>query len=981
METPFSPATATWALSWPGRVARHDLVYLTPPQDPLQGLALGNGDVGALLWCEASQLILALNKCDLWDDGAGEDFANWAADQEEFSTTLRHAGRLIIDFGLPVFDPMYVADCRGRLRLADATAELQVAGPFGQVAVEAVVGHDDGLLRCQVRAALVEPVPLQVTLERFGSRTYSHWYSLVRRDPNLGLAGTEAAAGDEWVGITQQLSSGAFAVAAVLEPQGPVEITARRLHTRAAGFTVSPSAGTAASSGIDFAVWAGVTSPMPATSRAPLDAEPLTRPTPPGPTPRRRGTTPELGAAPDTERPADSRPAPLVAALTQVNARRRQDDSQWAAGHRQQWRSFWERSLMECGDDYLDNLWHLTMYYAAASQRGPYPGRFINGLWGFSRDVQNWNFYFHWNQQQTYWPLNAAGHHDLCDAYLRYRFDSLPLARADARRLFGLPGAFVSDVSERRGYNSRSEQHNYTPVMQVAADFWRQYGFTGDPEFLRQRALPYLLEAARFTAGLFEAGADGAYHARRGTAYEGWTPVSDCITVLACARTVMASVLEALAAAGQTDPDEAAWRHLLDHMTPLPVMRAGPALINRGVGQLVLRRGPFAGARAATPEILAVGHHPENGALLASRQAPKRPPLPAVDDLDTLVRKLDMGAPVAIADPYPTEHIDGFFPSSEYAAVFPCGPLGLAQAGSRHFIAAVNTVRLFAPAVMGWEPGTIVMARLGLGTELWASLMPFAERWQFYCNGWGHYGPDAGMRLGKMLRHAHCQVADATLPDEERSRSERRTGLWSWPFRHMGMESMSVLACALNESLLQSHDGTLRVAPATHPAQRARFTLHARGGFVVSAELADGVPVWVAVQSRRSGLCRLQNPWATAWWAPGSAVAGTAGPLAAPPLASETEPAQRGRARSTSARSRQTASPAARPLAETAAAWPASSSERTLAVAMARGDVMIFAPSAATLNDWHAVACELAANSSPRVSPNGLAQLGLPSRH
>lgn len=79
----------------------------------------------------------------------------------------------------------------------------------------------------------------------------------------------------------------------------------------------------------------------------------------------------------------------------------------------QYWKSIWNRSFMDYGDDYLKNLWYLTMYYANASQGGKYPRRFNNGLWGWNHDVQQWNFYFHWNQQQLYLLLNAAGFHNL----------------------------------------------------------------------------------------------------------------------------------------------------------------------------------------------------------------------------------------------------------------------------------------------------------------------------------------------------------------------------------------------------------------------------------------------------------------------------------------------------------------------------------------------------------------------------------------
>ena len=51
MKSAFNIQTGEWEINWPGRVARHDLVYRTPPLDPLQGMALGNGDLGALVWC------------------------------------------------------------------------------------------------------------------------------------------------------------------------------------------------------------------------------------------------------------------------------------------------------------------------------------------------------------------------------------------------------------------------------------------------------------------------------------------------------------------------------------------------------------------------------------------------------------------------------------------------------------------------------------------------------------------------------------------------------------------------------------------------------------------------------------------------------------------------------------------------------------------------------------------------------------------
>ena len=61
MQTPFDKKTGQWQIEWPGRVSRHDLVYLSPPDDPMTGLILGNGEVGVLCYVEDTKVILIIN--------------------------------------------------------------------------------------------------------------------------------------------------------------------------------------------------------------------------------------------------------------------------------------------------------------------------------------------------------------------------------------------------------------------------------------------------------------------------------------------------------------------------------------------------------------------------------------------------------------------------------------------------------------------------------------------------------------------------------------------------------------------------------------------------------------------------------------------------------------------------------------------------------------------------------------------------------
>ena len=82
-----------------------------------------------------------------------------------------------------------------------------------------------------------------------------------------------------------------------------------------------------------------------------------------------------------------------------------------------------------------------------------------------------------------------------------------------------------------------------------------------------------------------------------------------------------------------------------------------------------------------------------------------------------------------------------------------------------------------------------------------------------------------------------------------------------------GMEHQSIVPNALQEMLLQSHEGLLRLFPCWPREWDARFgSLRARGAFLVWASLHDGVVAGVRLLSEQGRDCTLVNPW------PGQAV-------------------------------------------------------------------------------------------------------------
>jgi hypothetical protein len=82
------------------------------------------------------------------------------------------------------------------------------------------------------------------------------------------------------------------------------------------------------------------------------------------------------------------------------------------------------------------------------------------------------------------------------------------------------------------------------------------------------------------------------------------------------------------------------------------------------------------------------------------------------------------------------------------------------------------------------------------------------------------------------------------------------------PSNPHGMEHLSIVPNAIQEMLMQSHEGVIRFFPCWPKDQDARFgTLRARGAFLVSAELKDGVVTGVKILSEKGRDCTVLNPW------------------------------------------------------------------------------------------------------------------------
>ena len=89
-----------------------------------------------------------------------------------------------------------------------------------------------------------------------------------------------------------------------------------------------------------------------------------------------------------------------------------------------------------------------------------------------------------------------------------------------------------------------------------------------------------------------------------------------------------------------------------------------------------------------------------------------------------------------------------------------------------------------------------------------------------------------------------------------------QSGLRTKPFVQCGMETIGIFATAINEMLLQSHEGKIKVFPAIPSNFSAAFRLCAEGAFNVSSAIdSSGVISFVEIESQAGKECRIQNPW------------------------------------------------------------------------------------------------------------------------
>ncbi len=115
--------------------------------------------------------------------------------------------------------------------------------------------------------------------------------------------------------------------------------------------------------------------------------------------------------------------------------------------------------------------------------------------------------------------------------------------------------------------------HIFGSMARLAYQYWLRYEYTGDADWLRDRAYPMLRGIAEFFRNFpnLSKGPDGRYHIRKVNHSEGARGATDTMGCLVGMRGVLPTAIQAAEILGVDAELREAWRELLDNLAPLPL--------------------------------------------------------------------------------------------------------------------------------------------------------------------------------------------------------------------------------------------------------------------------------------------------------------------------------------------------------------------------------------------------------------------------
>ena len=168
------------------------------------------------------------------------------------------------------------------------------------------------------------------------------------------------------------------------------------------------------------------------------------------------------------------------------------------------WEAYWSRSAVSLPDPVLERQWYLEMYKFGAAARKGAPPISLQAVWTADNGLlPPWKGDFHHdlNTQLSYWPAYAGNQLELEEGFLDWLWSIREEGKKYTRWFYEAEGLNIPGVSTLRGVQMGGwSQYSYSPTVSawLGHHFYLHWMYSQDLTFLEERAYPWIKDVAIF---------------------------------------------------------------------------------------------------------------------------------------------------------------------------------------------------------------------------------------------------------------------------------------------------------------------------------------------------------------------------------------------------------------------------------------------------------------------------------------------------
>lgn len=178
--------------------------------------------------------------------------------------------------------------------------------------------------------------------------------------------------------------------------------------------------------------------------------------------------------------------------------------SKYFASHTQWWDTFWSKSAIQVPDEQIEKQWYLEQYkFGSAARRGA-PPISLQAVWTADNGrIPPWKGDFHHdlNTQLSYWPSYSGNHLEEALGYIDHLEENKANYKRYTKLYFGVEGLAVPGVTTLDGTEMGGWiQYSLSPTVSswLAHHYYLQWKYSGDQAFLRDKAYPWVKDVCVF---------------------------------------------------------------------------------------------------------------------------------------------------------------------------------------------------------------------------------------------------------------------------------------------------------------------------------------------------------------------------------------------------------------------------------------------------------------------------------------------------